>query len=378
MATNVLHTVPMRRTRVYCPELDILRFVAFLLVFFFHIAPAATGHHSLIGRILLSMRDCGAFGVCIFFVLSSYLITELLIREKETTGSVHFKAFYLRRILRIWPLYFLMLGIAALGAYFHSAYSATPGRFAAFFLMAGNWYVCFYGFAHVPFDPLWSVSIEEQYYLLWPPIIKRCGITALTYVSVAVGLLSYGVLTYFSLRRMDLSTSIWANSFVQFQFFAAGSILAVLQRKQLPKLGQAQRLLYVGLSFVLLFSADFLFHLKTPDAIATPATPIGYLLVLAATVLLLRGFLGSTPPSWMRPMIYLGKISYGLYVFHWIVIDLVSLLLSRQYTAHVAVLIGAPVSLAITILVAAASYKFYESPFLRLKERFTFVHSRDV
>src|ERR1700748_1439510 len=102
LSTTALHG---RQTRIYRPELDVLRFVAFLLVFFFHVTPAATGHHSLVGQVLLSLRDCGAFGVCIFFVLSSFLITELLIREKDATGSVHFKAFYLRRILRIWPLY---------------------------------------------------------------------------------------------------------------------------------------------------------------------------------------------------------------------------------------------------------------------------------
>src|SRR5580704_18886297 len=86
----------------YRPELDVLRFVAFLLVFFYHSVTVANG-------IFDSFRIAGALGVCLFFLLSSYLITELLEREKSQSGDIHLRAFYIRRGLRIWPLYFIVL-----------------------------------------------------------------------------------------------------------------------------------------------------------------------------------------------------------------------------------------------------------------------------
>jgi peptidoglycan/LPS O-acetylase OafA/YrhL len=368
-----------RPDKVYHPELDILRFVAFLLVFLFHVTPAATAHHSLSGRVLLSLRDSGAFGVCIFFALSSFLITRLLIFEKQATGSIHFKAFYARRILRIWPLYLLFIGLTAFGSYFHPAYSVSISRIIAFLFIAGNWYVGSHGFGDSPLVPLWSISVEEQYYLLWPPIVKYCGVKGLAVLSVIVGVLSYGVLAYLGFIKADLDVFTWTNTFVQFQFFAAGSILAVTYAKHSISASRAARLVQILLSLSLLFMADFLFHVKTPHAHASLSTPLGYLFVLAGTVLAIRGTLGTVVPAWTKPLIYLGKISYGLYVFHYVTIDAVASIVSKlSLSPHIAFVVTMPISFALTIAVAAVSYKFFESPFLRLKERFTFIHSRNI
>src|SRR3981081_108514 len=95
--------------RYYRPELDVLRFFAFLSVFLFHGLPSVvvanhTGWSRRAATIAADFKSAGRFGVCLFFVLSSFLITELLMRERCSTGTVHIKAFYVRRILRIWPL----------------------------------------------------------------------------------------------------------------------------------------------------------------------------------------------------------------------------------------------------------------------------------
>src|SRR5580658_4566258 len=105
------------RSSFYRPELDVLRFFAFLAVFLFHFNHPAEFYvqHGIPRAIAVgatSFVEAGVFGVDLFFVLSAYLITELLLREKDLCGSLDVKGFYLRRILRIWPLYFFYIGVA--------------------------------------------------------------------------------------------------------------------------------------------------------------------------------------------------------------------------------------------------------------------------
>lgn len=95
-----------QRSRFYRAELDILRFTAFLLVFITHYP------HYPDQPVLAALLGLGRDGLLLFFVLSAYLITGLLLRERETTGKIHVPAFFLRRVLRIWPLYFLAIGLA--------------------------------------------------------------------------------------------------------------------------------------------------------------------------------------------------------------------------------------------------------------------------
>jgi peptidoglycan/LPS O-acetylase OafA/YrhL len=110
-------TTPPRR-RFYQPELDCLRFFAFFAVFIFHTLPHETDYYSTrhipFAALIASVSRAGSFGVDLFFLLSAYLISQLLLGEKETFGHVSLKAFYLRRILRIWPLYFLAIFIGVL------------------------------------------------------------------------------------------------------------------------------------------------------------------------------------------------------------------------------------------------------------------------
>jgi peptidoglycan/LPS O-acetylase OafA/YrhL len=115
--------------------------------------------------LLAAIASSGRFGVQLFFLLSGYLITSLLLREKEVTGHINVRAFYVRRILRIWPLYFFVLTLAALWPW---SGRLPLSYFAGFLLLAGNWIVVLFGVADSWAIILWSVSIEEQFYLLWP------------------------------------------------------------------------------------------------------------------------------------------------------------------------------------------------------------------
>src|ERR1700761_517725 len=124
--------------RFYRPELDGLRFVAFLLVFCDHSALKVTDW-SGIGDWFPAVVSGGRFGVDLFFILSAYLITELLRREKLATGSVDIRGFYLRRILRIWPLYFAFVGFWFLAQGFTSSKSFPTPALLAFLSLTGNW-----------------------------------------------------------------------------------------------------------------------------------------------------------------------------------------------------------------------------------------------
>src|SRR5579871_6137530 len=111
---------PRRVERFYQPELDALRFFAFFGVFLFHAAPRYiefydhAGAPRWLGNLLISAFGAGAFGVDLFFALSAYLITSLLLRERNATGTLDLRGFYMRRILRIWPLYFAFIAFAAI------------------------------------------------------------------------------------------------------------------------------------------------------------------------------------------------------------------------------------------------------------------------
>src|SRR5277367_912413 len=118
--------MPGRAGRFYLPELDVLRFFAFFAVFIFHLPePFALKFFDSPG-VLGTLGRAGAFGVDLFFALSGYLITGLLIRERERSGDINMKAFYARRTLRIWPLYYFSIALAFLLTQLPASFASGP------------------------------------------------------------------------------------------------------------------------------------------------------------------------------------------------------------------------------------------------------------
>src|ERR1700761_3916605 len=170
------------RTRVdtfYRPGLDIFRGLAFLLVFVAHGLIKNIDKPTQLGAI----ARAGEFGVCIFFFLSSYLITELLLRERRDTGTIQIPAFYIRRILRIWPLYFAMITMGWFTGLFSSKHTLSAAWIAALVLLFSNWYTADRGYPPGFLFPLWSISLEEQFYLIWPLLMKYLSPASLLGVS---------------------------------------------------------------------------------------------------------------------------------------------------------------------------------------------------
>lgn len=342
------------RAAFYKPELDVLRFVAFLLVFWCH------------AKIGGPLHVIGAFGVCLFFVLSAYLITELLLREREITGSVKTGSFYIRRALRIWPLYFLILFAAKFVSVVSATFPAVPnGALAAMALMVGNIYQTHH-FLPITVASLWTISIEEQFYLVIPTIARFGGKHGLYTACGVVLLTSYAVLTVLSRNAVASDPSVWLNSFVQFQFFALGALIAlVFRRRQLVAALGTRAALGSGGFICWIAAAAYGAKFAVPSAHLLAA----YLLLLTGSALIFLSFLGATTriPATLR---YLGKISYGLYLFHLLV------LFGLQKIPSLGPYSRAAIALPLTIAVASLSYEKFERPILRFKQRFERVQSR--
>jgi peptidoglycan/LPS O-acetylase OafA/YrhL len=370
--------------RFYRPELDMLRFFAFFGVFFYHTAmfPAAffAKHHlpASFGIFENSVAEAGAFGVDLFFALSAYLITELLLREKQQHGDVDVPAFYARRILRIWPLYFAFLALVVLVPVLNPRHVLSFRYIIPFFLLVGNWACVVFGFpAHSIAAPLWSVCIEEQFYLLWPPVVRHATRRNILYSAIAMlGLANLARVGAVLLHAQY--PKIWCNTLTRLDPIAMGIVVAVVLGGAAPSFRPAARLalLACGLSSLVLvgWGAD-LAHLAP---LRWQATMIGYPVVAIGCTLILLAVLGSqwrgTDSAALR---YLGKISYGLYVYHMLGIWIADRLLSFGSS----LLRGGArfvLALGLTIIISAISYRFLEAPFLRLKRQFTYVPSRPI
>jgi peptidoglycan/LPS O-acetylase OafA/YrhL len=362
------------------PELDTLRFFAFLAVFVSHIAQRFSvellvQHHHVpfwLAKIGFRFARGGVYGVDLFFVLSTYLITGLLLREKEVTGSLHLLAFYTRRILRIWPLYYLFVILAALIPFLNPQHEFTLRYVLPFLLLMGNWSFVFLGWPNTLAVPLWSVSVEEQFYLLWPPVVARLSRRQIAIAAVAmVFIANISRLLGVAMRQSTLQ--LWPNTFAHLDSIAAGILLAVLVRWRNFSLRYPSRLTLVAFGLFGLAARGYFAEVGPNERMTLLATLIGYPVVVLACAAILVAFLEA---SFRSPVLeYLGKISYGLYIYHSMCIAIVYTLLPA---AHGVIdnFMRIIVALGITIAVSAASYALVEKPFLKLKQRFTYVDSR--
>jgi peptidoglycan/LPS O-acetylase OafA/YrhL len=329
---------------------------------------------------MVNLRIMGRFGVPLFFVLSAYLITELLMRERAKTGTLHVRSFYIRRMLRIWPLYFACLFLCfTLSRLLHTAPMPVSALLAFLFLI-GNFWTATHGFLPLGFGALWTVCIEEQFYLLWPSLVRKATVRVLTVVAiVAYFVAQVGVmLVAWHTQREGNPTAfdLGMNSVTYLQYFILGTLICLLLRGRTPQLGTGVRVVFMLAGLSLLYGVTDLLHIAS--TVRARELYLGYLIIGIAVVLMLLSVLGVRLSSRCQPLVWLGKVSYGLYLFHLPILSLteqagMSLLHLRHPLPFAAV-----VALPVTIACAAISYRFFETPFLRLKERFTVVHSRGI
>lgn len=321
---------------------------------------------------------CGT-GVQVFFLLSAYLITELLFREQEQTSTIHLRAFYVRRILRIWPLYFAFLSFAFLLAHIAHLGTFSVGALLMFFLLSGNWWVHSYGWLPNVAGPLWSIAIEEQFYLVWPFVVRYGRRRAAAWCSALFLLIGASAALYIGRHVPVPRHSYWTNSFLEFSFFAGGAIMALLFHHKPTNAPKWKRVLYLmaGIGLIALCCKGLSL---TEEQITRPYDLLAaFPLAMIAIMLIFRSFLGINVPQIAKPFVELGRISYGLYVFHYGSLSLGAKLLYHSHNAQnslASALFVSLFALALTVALALVSYRCIELPFLRLKQRFTFVKSR--
>ena len=363
----------------YRPELDCLRFFAFFGVFIFHTFPFDPAYYSARhipwGGLIASVSVAGSFGVDLFFLLSAFLITELLLREKVRYGHIHLKEFYLRRILRIWPLYFFALLIGILLAQIDPQQHFPVRYVFAFVFLLGNWLTTLGGFPGSVMNPLWSVSLEEQFYLAWPAVLSHLRLRKVLLVSLGMVIVAQLARLAFLKFGRHPEVALATNTLAPLDPLAVGAATAILlHRKEFQQKNFTptvlQRLACAAAGTIVWVIAGHFYALTQAFMIVGfPAIAVGAWLIFISV------FQSSAAPFWLS---YLGKISYGLYVFHSLCLYLAAHLLGGYPGNARQFVIFWFLGLALTVAFAALSYKFLESPFLRLKERFAYITSRPV
>ena len=359
------------RRPFYHPELDVLRFCAFLLVYVAHSAVMTRNTPVFspgVPSILASaISGAGFSGLALFFTLSSYLITELLLQEQDRTGGIHLRAFYMRRMLRIWPLYFFfLLIIRPLAARYIPDEHFSLKDCVAFSLLMGNW-LCYYeGFPISVAAPLWSISIEEQFYVFWPLLVSRPRrhVPTLALCMLVLANLSRTVLVLYP--RPD--PALWCSTLTRLDPFALGALLAFYTHHREVRISRMLRVLLITMAALLiLFLGRSGAHNGDMALLFYPLESVACCLALLATLLPTGAW---KPGIFGRVLVYLGRISYGLYVYHLTILVLVNRITSLNFYEHEAVV------MLCTVAIAAASYAGLERPILKLKQRFTYVRSR--
>jgi peptidoglycan/LPS O-acetylase OafA/YrhL len=378
----------------YRPELDVVRLLAFLLVFSYHTLP--TSQDPRVFRFLGvfapaydAFSDACGFGLSLFFTLSAFLICELLLRERGAAGTVGVKKFYLRRILRIWPLYYLGVVLGAGAAFLPGGEPATALKLGWFAIFMGAWFRTTQSSFLNPAGVLWSISVEEQFYLAAPWMVKYCNRKSLYGFCLVLILVANTWLFYLGWARA-LDYSIWFNSFVQFECFAGGILLCLVLRGRLPRITAWQRMVLLAFSFSCWFYACYGLHARLGNYGNPGSWRLiwGYGLATLGSVLVLVAFLGVKAkllPGWA---VYLGRISFGLYVFHDFAIYLTNHLIIEpvallKYPAVNSLkgsiyLLNIGLTLGLTVLMAWLSYRYFETPFLKMKKRLSVIKSEPV
>jgi len=302
----------------------------------------------------------GWMGVDLFFVLSGLLITGILIDTKQSVG--YFKNFYVRRCLRIWPLYYSLLFFMFVVVRFlnppeYHVVVQTSSPWWAFPLFLQNFMLPISTNAAGPLGVTWSLAIEEQFYLVWPLLVRFCSFAQLRRLAIAEICISPALRYYLSLHHVDLYT----NVFCRLDGLMAGALLALLVRSDdfVPSkvLKRAWILLFLAAPLAFLTEA---FHARWIVFSFTALASVAFVYVSMFSE---QKWLETVMTN--RFLVYTGTISYGLYLLHKIPIGMAQVLhLDRHPYLPV------PIIFVASYALATLSWILLERPILRLKRFF--------
>jgi peptidoglycan/LPS O-acetylase OafA/YrhL len=316
----------------------------------------------------------GFAGVDVFFVLSGFLITSLLLQERDRRGGIGFKKFYIRRALRLLPALAALLAV-------HVIYAIQQGRslsgefeaVASIGFYASNITQSFHLYMPVELSHTWSLSVEEQFYLLWPAALayllyRRAKSGGDLHRTVPVLLVVALVVTNVA-RVIVWHTEGYPAAYMLPYCHADGLVVGAMlafayQRGRAPRRG-ASTAGWIGLIFLLAFTV-----LWVQGKDASSIYYGGYTVLAVASAAVINAVLVapgrlSKALSW-RPLVAVGRVSYGLYLWH---VMLLNILL--QHTLGLGVWPRAALGLALSAAATIGSWYLIEQPALHLKERFS-------
>lgn len=352
------------------PNLDPLRFLLASMVVIYHI-PAISRTVGLPAFDALPIFHKGSEAVFVFFTLSGFLIIRSLFVEKERTGTISIKAFYMRRILRIYPVYYFVLIFGFLfyhlflpttGIAYETNYNVFTGVFLCVAFLPNVFQVLYEpgGILNI----LWSIGIEEQFYLLIAPVSYFLSKKKFTPFLLGFSIVFF--LIYF-LEPFQF----FAKYYVLFFYFSFGGLLSVLNHQ-----GKDQRLLFnKPVQWVLASLVGIYFLTNLFKMLPEPAYHFTSMVLFGLFVLNISR---NPNPIFIiknRAWIYLGKISYGVYMYHMIVVNVVLFVVMKLNASvempNLAVILMVNIAtIGLTILMSHLSFKYYENFFLTLKSRF--------
>ncbi len=354
--------------RLYLPGLNGIRAVAALAVLFGHMW-APFGDWGLGKPAFQIPWPQGP--VTTFFVISGFLITYLLMNEVGKTGDVSIGKFYMRRILRIWPLYY---GYMVLALIVVAAFKGEINNAAWFYTFFSGNISHAIGIGIIPLYHFWSLGVEEQFYAWYPWMVKYnkkhilyavCGLCVLWF---GLKLGSYVVL------GKGLAYRIF--SVTQFDCMMLGAVGAIMYYRRTEWFKKLCSNRFVAITAWILFFTSGMWSTYLPS-------PITYEVIALISLIVIMAGLVRKPILENRVMNYLGKISYGIYVIHPVLLYAGTRLLSDMLIRYedtqiqgggcfALIFIGIT---GLTIGLASLSYKYFEMPFLRMKDKFSVVKS---
>jgi len=359
----------MSQERVYLPGLNGLRSVAVISVLSCHIL------YMNIGESILINWGIAHYAVTMFFVVSGFLITFLLLKERENQKKIDINKFYVRRILRIWPIYFLYISISIVSILIQKDINLfeTPS-ILCYILLSGNFIYFFSTHGLQLLEHFWSIGVEEQFYLFWPwsfKFSKDNRSLLFIIVSIIFAYLTIKMIAYiFAKQESNIYMFIKQTRFDCMLIGAFGAVMYFQKNKIFFNIFSNKILQLI--SWLLYFLIGF-------NIIYFPVI-LAHEIIAVATLILIIGQIYKPLFSLeIKIFDFIGKISYGLYVIHPIVLYYLSklfkgLILNEylKWTLFVAI------SIFISIIIAWLSYKYFESYFLNFKKKYTVIKSSNI
>jgi peptidoglycan/LPS O-acetylase OafA/YrhL len=358
-----------RRTRHF-QSLDGLRAISILAVIWYHTS------HNGIGTAPhgLALLGRGNLGVDLFFAISGFLITTLILRERESYGVLSLRLFYARRTLRIFPLYYMVLLLYAMTVWLLDRETPAGRDFfwnlTFFATYTSNWFVHLDG--RVIFYFAWSLATEEQFYLVWPWIEKASCDGRL-----AVGAVTALLALNLACLSGALDSFLPAGSFARLVLgsIAAPICIGVLFAHWLHSpvgFRIAARFLHPKWASAALAAMALALASMPAAAISIPwlwKALVGLAMAALVAACAIRQDHALSSALAFRPMQEIGKVSYGMYLFHMLSLNAAARLFTRFSIQSTVVLFVATACIAFAA--AWLSFNYYESIFLRFKARFS-------